>query len=146
MSNKRTKWKKIGELSGCKKPAIYKIRIRKNGKKVSIPRFFKKDGEGLLCIGKSTKFENRRKAFKRGLENGKEHAEAMLLHLLKERKRLKKKFKNYTYEYSFKNLRKGLKLKEQESREIKRYVKEFGEVPPLNSAIPLRYDKKTWYG
>ena len=31
-----------------------------------------------------------------------------------------------------------------ESHRIKAYVRKFGEVPPLNSAIPKRYDEDGW--
>jgi hypothetical protein len=44
-------------------------------------------------------------------------------------------------EYSYTEVPNIAELEIEEERNIKLYCKQFGEVPPLNSAIPNRYGK-----
>ncbi|MBA4383442.1 MAG: hypothetical protein C0410_01775 [Anaerolinea sp.] len=131
-------WIKINESSNYSKCAIYRIRICSKGKPEIIQRFLGKDGDGLLCIGKTTDMERRRKQFVRGLTGVFGHSEANLLHILETVSPLGVMFKEREYEYSYARIAKGDEDKAEEA-EIKAYVKRFGEVPPLNSAIPDRY-------
>jgi len=143
-----TDWKNIDEVSeyngrcpynGC---AIYKIRMRIGNKKVPIPRFFKIDKEGLLCIGKTENFERRRNDFIRGWERGYGHAGANLLYLLNKHTNIRRIFRNYTCQYSFKRIGQR-QINKLESQEIIKYVKKYGEAPPLNSVIPGRNNMKS---
>jgi len=139
-----TRWKDIYQESGYNGCAIYMIRMKTDEGTAKIPRFLGIDEKGLLYIGTTENLETRRNQFINGRNRGNGHIGANLLYLLNIYTRIKRQFKNYTCKYSFKKLRKGLELGEQESREIKRYVIKFGEVPPLNSAIPLRNNDATW--
>jgi len=137
-----TKWKNIDVESehnghpykGC---AIYKVRMRIDNEAVSMPRFFKTDEKGLLYIGKTTNLERRRKDFIRGWGFGKGHSGANLLHWLDNNTNIGRQFRDYECEYSFKHIRRN-QLKKLEYQEIEKYVKRYGEVPPLNSNFPGR--------
>jgi hypothetical protein len=96
------------------------------------------DQDGLICIGKTGDMEGRRKQFMNGLNGRFGHSEGNLLHILEKISPLRTTYEGYRYQYSFAKLDGGLEGKEEE-RQIKAYVKQFGEVPPLNSAIPDRY-------
>ena len=137
-----TKWKNIdveSEHNGhpyndC---AIYKVRMRVGNKTETIPRFFEADKKGLLYIGKTTNLERRRRQFISGWERGYGHAGANLLYWLDNNTNIRRRFKNYICEYSFKRIKRN-QLKRLESQEIREYVKRYGEVPPLNSIFPGR--------
>jgi len=109
-----------------------------NGKPIEIRRFLGIDRNGILCIGKTTQLASRRKQFIRGLGGIFGHSEGNLLHILETISPIEVKFPDREYEYSYAVVAIGDEdITEEE--EIKAYVKEFGEVPPLNSAIPNRF-------
>ncbi len=131
-------WRRITQEANCNGPAIYRIRLcDDSGNPISIQRFFGSDDDGLLCIGKTTNMERRRKNFKRGLEKGVGHSEANFLHILEKHTSLLAKYRTRQYEYSYCRVRES-ELDALEEKSIKKYVKEFGEPPPLNSNIPSR--------
>ncbi len=72
------------------------------------------------------------------------HSEANLLHRLQKSTRLKRCFPEAEYQYSFRAARTESQAKRIEEALIKSYVKRYGEVPPLNSAIPNRYRERGW--
>jgi hypothetical protein len=131
-------WYKIDKESEYSDFAVYRIRICNKGKPEIIQRFLGKDVDGLLCIGKTTDMEKRRKQFVRGLTDGSGHSEGNLLHILETVSPLGVIYKERVYEYSYAMVAEGDEDRAEEE-EIKAYVKRFGEVPPLNSAIPDRY-------
>lgn len=83
----------------------------------------------------------RRKQFISGLGKMHGHSEGNLLCVLQKHTPLLKKYPGLEYEYSFARIKSKGRESELEENEIKTYVKKFGEVPPLNSAIPNRYGK-----
>ena len=143
MKVKWTSWQKFGTPAGTNGPGVYKIRLLARGKPQTIPRFLGQDPSGLLSIGVSGNLERRLRDFLRGLDKGRGHSEANLLNLLRTHASLERKVGPYSFQYSYKsyNHKKALAL---ESMLIKQYVKRFGEVPPLNSAIPDRYNSAFW--
>ncbi len=82
--------------------------------------------------------------FVRGLEHGRGHSEANLLHILEKSTPLKRVLPRRIYQYRFRPARNKADANKLEEGLIKRYVKRFGEVPPLNSAIPNRYQEQSW--
>ena len=114
--------------------AIYKIRLKNQ----PIERFLGKDKDGILAIGKTKKLKKRIKHFNKALEIGKRHSAGRTLFLNQEQ--FNRKFKYPSLWYSFRPVRE-CDLSNEEAREIKQYMKVFGELPPLNSAIP---QKKKW--
>ena len=141
---KWTKWRSAEKEVGYTGPAVYRIRMVRNHKPFQIHRFLSVDKRGIFAIGQTVNVENRRKRLKRSLASGRGHAEANLLFLLPNYSRLKKVYKGYAVEYSFAKVRSKKAAERRERDLLKRYVKQFGEVPPLNSVIPYRYDQESW--
>jgi hypothetical protein len=119
--------------------AVYKIRLSHHNQPVAIPRFLGVDISGILSIGKTTNMEDRRLRFITGMQTGRGHSSANLLHLLRLHSSLKIAFPDHQYEYTFARVQVSGEETAFEEVEIKAYVRMFGEVPPLNSAIPDRY-------
>ena len=134
-------WQKLVQPASYNGPAVYRIRLCDSGVTVSIKRFLGSDDDGLLCIGKASNLERRRKQFISGTTNGGGHSEANLLHILEKVTSLSANYPNREYEYSYVKVNNPGEEDLLEEKHIKAYVKRFGEVPPLNSAIPNRYDK-----
>ncbi len=124
--------------------AVYFIRILKRGKRIPICRFLSIDAEGLICIGVTIHMETRRKQFMSSMKKSGNHSEGDLLNILDKNSVLKKKIPEYTIEYRFIPFRNRESAALNEEKEIKSYVKQFGEVPPLNSEIPNRRGKRYW--
>ena len=131
-------WREITKPAVYKECAVYRIRLCSYGGPVRINRFLGVDEDGLLCIGKTTRMEYRRKQFVIGLSGRFAHSEGNLLHILETVSPLLKTYSESKYQYSFAKVRAGQESKIEEEL-IKSYVRRFGEVPPLNSAIPDRY-------
>jgi len=139
MLSRWSDWRALDTAAQYIGRAVYKIRLSHNSLSVSIPRFLGVDTAGILCIGKTTNMENRRIQFIRGIQKGRGHSEANLLHLLRHHSPLMTTFPNHQYEYTFVQIQDFGEETVVEEAEIKAYVRTFGEVPPLNSAIPDRY-------
>jgi len=131
-------WRDISMPAFYNANAVYRIRLMNPGGPASINRLLGVDNNGLMCIGKTKNMEERRKQFANGLNGKYGHSEGNLLHILKQASSLPVAYPNAKYQYSFAKTDLGLEGK-IEQQQIKVYVKEFGEVPPLNSAIPNRY-------
>lgn len=135
-----TNWQPIDAKLDHKGPATYKVRmVTDEEAPVPIPRFFSCDNSGLLVIGETSRMRNRRNGFVRGMNTGRGHSEGNLFHFLIQHGSLNQRFPVHHLEFCYvPTVNKGA-AKLAEERLIKRYVREFGEVPPLNSAIPNRY-------
>ncbi len=139
MTGRWSKWSNVETPSRREGPAIYKIRITANGRPITIPRFLEQDRTGILSIGMTGLMENRRHQFLAGIRKGHGHSEANLLHLLLKHTQLRTRFAQFELQYSFCPVPTRDAAKEVEALELKKYVIHYGEVPPLNSAIPERY-------
>lgn len=143
MGNWPGTWRDI-EQRAKRECAVYRIRLVKNTKPLCIPRFLKADKEGVLCIGYTSNMETRRKRFKRGYLTCKGHSEGNLLYLLREYSGLRRKYPQTHLEYQYMKKSSKAKSKGEEERLIKKYVKRYGEAPPLNSSIPKRDNQRMW--
>ncbi len=120
------------------KPGVYKILAPCKGKwENGIPRLKRIDGRRILAYGHSAKLRTRVGAFVRSLGKCSGHHEGNLLRILNERAHLRVRRVQIAW-YKTEN------HKEEEERLIKHYVKEYGEVPPLNAAIPKREEATGW--
>ena len=121
--------------------SVYRIRIIN----VKLPRLLKSDSDGILAIGKTKDLNKRYGQIKTGLTKWNEHSEAILVHYV------------YTYSECFWRkyistktmaveyyMPKNSNIDNAEAVEMISYIKEYGEPPPFNSAIPRRYDDKIW--
>ena len=132
-------WAKLAQAANYNGPAVYKVRLCCSGATVSINRFLGSDKDGLLCIGKTSNLERRRKDFINGITSENGHSEGNLLCILEEKTSLSTKYPNREYEYSYIKAKSNGEEDTLEEKHIKAYVKQFGEAPPLNSSIPNRY-------
>ncbi|MEO0090556.1 MAG: hypothetical protein ABIK40_03710 [candidate division WOR-3 bacterium] len=143
--NKWSQWKDL-EKEPCsyEKSAIYKIRLSNHkGKPIAIPRFLKKDKNGILMIGRTKNLKRRLNNFRRAVEkNISPHSEGKKFHLIKSTRNFKTQYgSNWRLEYSFKRLCKN-QIKKEEEKTLKNYFKEYGELPVLNSILPKRKIQK----
>lgn len=139
-----TEWQDLSQSSATNEPAIYEIRIvDENGTPLRLGRFLDLDELGLISIGLTTDMERRRQQFLCGMDNCYGHSEGNLLNLLRRFSRLQEVFPAAKYQYRFQAAT-NADVPSLERRAIKRYIRRFGEVPPLNSAIPARYDLPSW--
>lgn len=132
------RWRPLSAETCIEGAAAYQIRMVCRGRAVQIPRFLDSDARGILAIGESGCFENRRGQFCHALENGNGHSEGNLLWWLSSKTHLRRKFAEPDFQYRVCAVPSKRDAQSLESREMRKYVSRFGEVPPLNSAIPGR--------
>jgi hypothetical protein len=125
--------------SSHRSAAVYQIRLSSESKPVVIARFLAEDSEGLLSIGMTNDMERRRRAFVRSLRKGRGHSEGNLLWVLDRFSQHREWRCGAEYEYRYAPVENESVAHTQEELLLKRYFLRFGEVPPLNSAIPNRF-------
>jgi len=109
------------------------------GNAYKLNRLLKADDDGIMCIGKTGTMKTRRKQILSGVERGRGHSEMNLVYFLKNYStEYLNKFQNARFQYSMHVCATEEESKQEEERLIKLYFLKFGEVPPLNSAIPNR--------
>ena len=144
MTNRWTDWFNIDGKCNYQGSAVYKVRlIGINGNGCQLERLLKADQEGIMCIGNTGNMEQRRKKCQSGLKGAKEakgHSEMTLAYYLGVYTNFPNRFKDTNFQYSFCECSDVNERKKEEEKLIKSYFKEFGEVPPLNSAIPKRHE------
>lgn len=144
MRLKWTRWRGVREAAGYNKAAVYRIRIKLRRKPVRVRRFLGADASGILSVGMTGNMDSRRRQFIRGLTRGVGHSEGNLLRLLVRHCGLRRKIGTFVLEYQYAPTRSRRAAGRAETTLLKRYVKRLGEVPPLNSVIPSRYDTGGW--
>ena len=132
-------WTGITEPTNYNGAAVYKIRIMEKSEPAIINRFLGSDNNGIIVIGQSAEMEDRRKKFVRGWTKGRGHSAGNLLYKIQKyvvpfNQRFPKPVLQYKF-FKFKSKEEAVNMEE---RLIKAYIKKFGEVPLLNSAIPNR--------
>lgn len=135
-----SEWQEIVLSPECTGAAIYRVRLLNNetDKPLLINRFLGVDGLGIVSLGKATNIKRRIQQFCHGVEKCQGHSEGNLFNLINQYCTHIKQL-NCSIEYQYKIVEVDL-LSYEEEHLIKDYIKYFGEVPPLNSAIPRRYD------
>ena len=141
---KWTMWQSVDQPTSYEGPAVYRIRLVVHDRPHAIPRFLGPDTEGILSIGKTGSMKKRRSQFKRGLAKGRGHSEANLLHLIRDHSYLLRILPEHQYQYCFAIVPDIEQASSSEEELIKDYFRNYGEVPPLNSAIPNRYPQSGW--
>ena len=140
-----TEWTDMYESFQHWEPAAYRVRLLKDGKSIPMNRVLGPDIQGLLSIGKTKNIESRRAQFISGVRNGYGHSEGNLLRLLLLYSGLKERVSPQPQiECQFLPCKSEDEAIEMEARLLKDYLCRFGELPPLNSAIPNRYEEMTW--
>jgi hypothetical protein len=134
-----SRWQPIHQPAEHNTPAVYIVRIVYAKRPVRIPRFLASDRRGILTIGKTSKMETRRRQFIRGLDGNWGHSEAELLHMIRRAASLPRSIAKGALEYTQAPIPEHIDLDRIEEVLMKTYAREYGEPPPLNSAIPNRY-------
>ena len=116
-------------------PAVYKILPPKAKWEKGIPRFLGTDKERILFYGQTGNLRDRLGALLRGMDHENGHAEGNLIRILR---REIPRFGLTEVLFSYREVASKEEAKDDEERLIKQYVRRFGEVPPINSAIPNR--------
>ena len=141
MTNKWTDWLNINDKCNYQGPAVYKVRLTNaNGKACTLARLLTADKEGIMCIGHTSNMKQRRAQFVSAINRASGHSEMNLVYYLRDHTNFSNRFKDANFQYSFCKCYGVAEIKSKEEQLIKAYFKKFGEVPPLNSAIPNRYE------
>lgn len=122
---------------------IYRVRWLRGGKAVHPDRFLGSDSLGILAIGQAKSLEVRRSLFVRAAESRRaSHSEGKLLgHLVYFGVLPENTLGELHWEYRTCGAE---TLDREEEAEIKAYVLQFGQTPPLNCVIPNRHGE--WPG
>lgn len=139
-----TDWQPLSTATRYNRYAVYRIRIVRGQKPIGIARLLACDANGLLSIGQTEKMEDRRTQFQRAISSLQGHSEGAMLSLLKQYASFDKVFDKTDLQISFARLRRKSQACLFEELLIKAYVTKYGEVPPLNSAIPNRDKPLSW--
>jgi len=143
MTNKWVDWFNINDKCNYQGPAVYKVRLANtNGNACKLERLLMADDEGVMCIGHASNMKQRKAQFLSAIKGTGGHSEMNLIYYLKTYTNFPNKLKDTNLQYSFSECSDVTESINKEEKLIKSYFKEFGEVPPLNSAIPNRY--KNW--
>ena len=141
MTNKWTDWFNIDDKCDYRGPAVYKVRLTNaNGNACTLERLLRADEEGIMCIGRASDMKQRNAQFLTAIKAAYGHSEMNLVYYLNGYTDFKKKFKDGQFHYCFCKCADVAESKSEEEKLIKSYFLKFGEVPPLNSAIPKRYE------
>lgn len=117
-------------------PAVYKVFPPKSIRPKAIPRFLGNDEERVLFIGQSSRLKGRLNDFLGSMAGGNgPHVEGDLIYILN-REIHDLNLQDVMFSYKVMPTQEAAENEEQSL--IKRYVQRFGEVPPINSAIPNR--------
>ena len=136
-----SKWLNVANQIAYSGPAIYELRVvNKNGNPFKLNRFLGQDPEGILSIGETNNMEKRRSQFISGITKCYGHSECNLLYYLLKNTAFATAFDSYRLEYRYSSCTTKHDAQQEERVSIKTYICKFGEVPPLNSAIPDRYN------
>jgi hypothetical protein len=132
--------KPISQETGYGFSGVYWIKLFKNQQPVEIHRLGGVDKEGMLSIGCTDNIERRRKQFVNSSEGKYGHSEGMQWFLARKYSDLGSQEYSLWFDYVKAESKEASEKGEED--EIRRYFKEYGETPPLNSAIPNR---KKWF-
>jgi len=135
-----TDWQEIHEPSGHRAPAVYMVRlVRATGRVFALNRLLERDANGILCIGNSANMERRLRRFIAGMDTGEGHAPANRLYRLRQCTAFDQVFPKARYEYRFLRAEDKAQAEQFEIALLRRYFRCYGELPPLNSAMPGRH-------
>lgn len=128
------------EITYYKGLAAYEIRIIRNRKPIPIKRWCGTDRAGIVCIGEGN-LRSRLDHFYYASVRRREwasHSAGILYSTLKRNAKLTSKIGNHQLEIRYCPVKSKKKAKKLEAILLKKYLMKFGELPPLNSAIPSK--------
>jgi hypothetical protein len=134
-----SEWQPLEQPSSHAGPAVYEFRIGAAGNAIPVPRFLATDDRGVLSIGETKNTESRRCDLLRAIAKCNGHSEGNLLYYLIRHSPLTSVHPMHTFQYRFRKEQTKGDAEPAETRLIKAYIRQFGEGPPLNCAIPDRH-------
>lgn len=137
-------WKGIDIPCNRWEPAVYRIRLLASGSVAALLRLLGNDSDGIVNIGTTKSMESRRRQFTSGIAKCSGHSAGNLVWYLNDRTRFLQAYSDATFEYAYRCFPTEEGANEFEETLIKAYFRRFGEVPPLNSSIPKRYEEAGW--
>ena len=137
-------WLSISKSIKYYRPAVYQVRWARSGEPIPISRFARVDLDGILCIGKTKNMDQRRRNFGNGMRRGEGHSEADILFYLKHFGASLTVPDESQLQFSYKSFDGERAALRYEELLILAYMRRFGEVPPLNSAIPGKKNPGAW--
>lgn len=136
-----SQWLKLEQPSGHHGPALYEIRAVRDNSPLQVQRLLGPDPSGVLAIGETRAFEERRLQFRSGVRNGAGHSEANLIWVLRRTSAVRTLLRDSMLEYRFFAARTKAAAIALEKGRLWKYARKFGEVPPFNSSFPGRSEK-----
>ena len=137
-------WADINETCPHTNPAAYHVRLSSDGRAFGLGRLLDVDVDGLLTMGCTVRMERRRYDFVSGMTKCQGHSEANLLYLMLHHSRIKEVIPNLSVQYRYMPFETRDDAANREEQMLKQYIMHFGELPPLNCAIPDRHGKWCW--
>jgi hypothetical protein len=134
-------WNDIVQATSYSGHAVYQLRyVDASGSARSIARFLVPDPTGVLYIGERANMEQARIDILTGIDCWDKHMAGIMIHILKRYSEgFRAQHSESRLQYRFEQHDSAESRKQREEQLIKAYVLRFGEVPPLNSAIPNRH-------
>lgn len=118
------------------KPAVYRVLPLKGVWENGIPRFLGIDKERVLFYGETGRLRGRLGKLLKSMEQIEDHSEGNLIHILN-REIHGFEMEGVTFSYDLQETKE--EAEDMEEYLVKKYLQRFGEVPPVNTAIPKRY-------
>jgi len=113
-------------------PAAYKVCLARG----PIRRRLCDDREAVLVIGHTANLGRRMQDFRRGLACGKGQSEGNRLNWINAMVRAEKPIGEKDLQCTFVRLDSEVAAKRLKAAWLKKYAQDFGELPPLNGAVP----------
>jgi hypothetical protein len=131
-----TGWRNVDDPPDRRFPAAYRYRMVFGDRPLMIPRWLAKDHDGILLIGSTENMWNRCTQLRKARSDGYGTSTMNLLYFVEQYTELGRRHPNATVQYQCMITQ---KCREWEARLIKRYIRRFGEPPPLNCSVPDRF-------
>jgi len=114
------------------KQGLYQIRmVSPSNKPLPIPRLVGVDNGGIIYIGKSVELRTRIGNFYSG-----KHSGGGMYNLVRLKLRRHKPYKNYLLQYRYMKTSDEKVMENTERNILRRYFREYYELPPFNSTVP----------
>lgn len=134
-----SEWIPIEVVPEYRGPATYEIRIVRNRKPSPIKRWCGTDQRGIVCIGEGNpKLRSGHFYYTAVMGKQAPHPGGRLYSMLKRRAKLRSKIGSHQFEFRYCPVKSKTQGEKLQAILLKKYLMKFGELPPLNSAIPSK--------
>lgn len=125
------------------KTGVYQVRIVRDGEPVTIPRWLGEDEQGLVYIGEG-QLDTRLCEFEAGIRRYSSHTAGKKRWILHRHvPAYEDRFGGHERECRWAQVPKGIS-KDVEHDLLARYLRKFGEPPPLNTQSPIKKGRDFW--